>query len=71
VIEKIEEIIGAPLKKNQLLDFTIMWTGGGEREAELTIEGLQGLIEEHGNPSPHSGLSQIAAIKLNGQQVWP
>lgn len=69
--EKIERVLGSPAEQNRLFGFKIKWEGGGEKEVELTTTGLQGLIDEHGSPSPHAGLAKLASVKLNGQQIWP
>ncbi len=69
--KRIAEITGASVEQNQIFDFKIKWTIGGERIAPLTANGLQGLIEEHGNPSPHDGLSKISSIELDDRQIWP
>lgn len=69
--EKIEQVIGSPAEQGCLFAFLITWEGGGEKKVELTAEGLQGLIDEHGNPSPHASLTKLSSISLRGKQIWP
>ena len=68
---RIKKIIGKLPEQNSLFDFLIKWEGGGERKVDLTIKGLQGLVDEHGSPSPHAGLAKLASVQLNNQQIWP
>jgi hypothetical protein len=68
---RIKKIIGKLPEQNQCFDFTIKWSGGGERILPLTIYALERAIAEHGPGSPHDNRPKFESIELNHQQIWP